>query len=466
MQPQQHWLNAIEQFFLVFVAIDNGLHFLLFGIGFFALQDRRDRGSRSEVESLVKSPLVPGISVIAPAFNEELTICDSVTSMLRLRHPNLEVIVVNDGSTDRTLQVLVESFKLYKSSRLPLGDLASSGVRSVYRSSESDRLVVINKTNGGKADSLNAGLNYSNMPLVCAVDADSLIEKDALIGVVRPFLEDPEHIVAVGGIVRVLDGCEVEDGGIGRISCPRTLLGRFQVVEYLRAFLGGRVALSSLNSVLIISGAFGLFKKEAVIEVGGFSTDTVGEDMELVMRLHKRLRSDGSRNRIVFIPEPVCWTQVPPRMAVLQKQRNRWQRGALESVFRHAGIIGRVRYGALGLFALPYFVVFELLGPPIELFGYAFTLAGLVFRFIEPAIAFQFFTASILFNLFLSLGAIAFEELTTRRYPALKDLFLLLLAALLEGLYYRQLTAWWRTKGILDYILKKRGWGHMERQSF
>jgi cellulose synthase/poly-beta-1,6-N-acetylglucosamine synthase-like glycosyltransferase len=457
----------VEKFFIFYVATDNGLHFLLFGVGFFALYDRHGRGSKLEVETLVKSPLVPGASILAPAYNEELTICDSVRSMLQLRYPKHDVIVINDGSTDKTMQRLISEFRLYRSSRVPSGELPTAKVRAVYESLESANLLVIDKENSGKADALNAGLNYSTMPLVCAVDADSLIERDALIGVVRPFLEDPEHMVAVGGIVRVLDGCAVDRGSVRQVATPSSLLARFQIVEYLRAFLGGRVALSSLNAVLIISGAFGLFKRKHVLAVGGFSLGTVGEDMELVLKLHESLERTGKeRNRIAFIPEPVCWTQVPAKSALLRRQRSRWHRGAMESIVKHWRMIGRKRFGILGMFALPYFIVFELFGPLVELTGLAFTVFGLVVGLIAPNIAVQFFAVSILFNLFLSLSAVVFEELTTRRYPSVKDLFALLVAAFIEGFYYRQLTAWWRTRGLIDYFLRKKGWGTMERKSF
>lgn len=458
--------NIIEKWFIVYVALDNGLQFMLLAIGYFALQGKRGRVSKAEVETLIKSPLVPGVSILAPAYNEELTICDCVRSMLRLRHPNHEVIIINDGSTDRTLDLLVEEFRLYRSSRIPSSDLPSARVHAVYESLESTRLVVIDKENGGKADSLNAGLNYSRMPLIGAVDADSIIERDALIGVSTPFLEDYDNTVASGGIVRVVNGCTVEHGQVRNIAAPSSLLARFQVVEYLRAFLGGRVALSHINCLMLISGAFGLFKREAVMRAGGFWIKTVGEDMELVIRLHRQVGENGKRARIVFVPEPVCWTQVPEKMSVLKRQRNRWQRGAMESMFRHRDMIGKRKWGSLSVFGLPYFVLFELFGPVVELAGYAFTIIGLLCKLIVPLIAFQFFVVSVLFSLFLSLSAIVLEELTTRRYPSVKDLFALLWAAFLECLFYRQATAIWRCKGILDFIRRQKQWGKMDRQSF
>lgn len=458
--------TIIEKWFIVYVALDNAMQFMLLAIGYFALRGKRGRVSQDEVETLVNSPLVPGVSILAPAHNEELTIRDCVRSMLQLRHPNHEVIIINDGSTDRTLDLLVDEFRLYRSSRIPSSSLRTAPVHAVYESLESTRLVVIDKENGGKADSLNAGLNYSRMPLVGAVDADSIIERDALIGVSTPFLEDPDNTIATGGIVRVVNGCSVEHGKVQKIAAPSSLLARLQVVEYLRAFLGGRVALSYINSLMLISGAFGLFKRDAVMRAGGFWIKTVGEDMELVIRLHRQLTPDGRRPKIVFVPEPVCWTQVPEKMSVLKLQRKRWQRGAIESIFRHRDMIGKRKFGSLSSFGLPYFIAFELFGPVVELAGYVFTIVGLLCKLIVPSIALQFFVVSVLFSLFLSLSAIVLEELTTRRYPSVMDLFSLLWAALLECLFYRQTTAIWRCAGMLDFIRRRKEWGKMDRRSF
>jgi cellulose synthase/poly-beta-1,6-N-acetylglucosamine synthase-like glycosyltransferase len=457
--------TIVEKWFIFYVSVDNGLQFMLLAIGFFTLYGKRGRLSPPEIDTLMKSPLLPGVSVLTPAFNEELTIRDSVRSMLRLRHPSHEVIVINDGSTDGTLKLLVEEFRLYRSSRVATGTLPSATVHAVYESLDTLRLVVVDKDNGGKADSLNAGLNYSRMPLVGAVDSDSLLERDALIGVSTPFLEDPDT-VASGGIVRVINGCTVKHGLVEHIAAPKSMLARLQVVEYLRAFLGGRVAFSAMNSLMLISGAFGLFKRQAVIDSGGFWTSTVGEDMELVIRLHRHKGPNGRRPRIVFVPEPVCWTQVPEKMSVLKRQRNRWQRGAIESLFRHRDMMGKPKWGTLGMFGLPYFVLFELFAPVVELAGYVFTIFGLTFGLIAPYIALEFFVMSVLFSLFLSLSAIVLEELTTRRYPSVKDLRSLLFAGFIECFFYRQLTAIWRTKGMIDFVLRKKGWGKMDRQSF
>ena len=405
------------------------------------------------------------MAILAPAYNEALTCRDSVRAMLGPRYPNHEVIVINDGSTDDTLQILIDAFKLYRSGRTPTGSLPTKPVRAIYESRDPIRLVVIDKENGGKADSLNAGINVARAPLVCAVDSDSLIEEEALLSVVEPFLDD-DSTVASGGIIRVANGCRIEGGRVVDVRAPRHLLPIFQVIEYLRAFLGGRVAFSFLNSLLIISGAFGVFRRDAVLEAGGYLTKSVGEDMELVVRLHRLFLKSGRKYRIVFVPEPVCWTEVPQSLRMLKRQRNRWQRGTLDTLMIHWKMLFNPRYGVVGLFALPYFLFFEALGPLVELTGYAVTVVGLVFGLIDPHLAVLFFTVSLLFGVLLSMSAVVLEELTQRRYPRPADLMRLFLGAVVENFGFRQLLMIWRTQGLIDGLRGKQGWGAMERRGF
>jgi len=299
------------------------------------------------------------------------------------------------------------------------------------------------------------------------VDSDSLLEPDALLHVVEPFLKDPGRVLACGGIIRVVNGCDVDHGSVTRISTPRRAIALFQTIEYLRAFLGGRVAFSFFNSLLLISGAFGIFDREALVEIGGFLTTTLGEDMELVVRLHKRCRTKKLDYRIVFVPEPVCWTEVPESWATLRRQRNRWQRGTVETLTRHRDMLFRPAFGAPGLFALPYFLFFEMLGPAVEVAGYGLTIVGVCLGLISPEIAVWFFVVSVLFGILLSMSAVVLEEFTMRRYPSVADLGRLLAAAVLENFGYRQLLAAWRVEGLWDAILRRKSvWGVMKRQGF
>lgn len=456
----------VETLIIIYVAAINLIYFVMMAIGFFVLRAYRTRLKHAEYDALLKSSLVPSVAVLAPAYNESATIRDSVRAMLNLHYPNHEVIIISDGSKDDTLAILIDEFKLYKSSRQPSGTIPTKLVKAVYESRDPIRLLVINKENGGKADSLNAGLNYARALLVAAVDSDSLLEQEALLSVVKPFLEDPERTLAAGGIIRVANGCTVEHGRITHVAAPTSLLARFQAVEYLRAFLGGRVAFSFLNSLLIISGAFGVFRRDAVLEAEGFVTSTVGEDMELVVRLHNLWRNSGRDYRIVFVPEPVCWTEVPETLKILKQQRNRWQRGTVESLWLHRRMLFNPKFGVLGLFAFPYFLLFEMLGPAVELLGYALTIIGLALGLISINVALLFFVVSILFGILLSVSALILEELTLRRYPSPRDVLKLFVAAVVENFGFRQLLTLWRVQGLIDGIRGKQGWGAMERKGF
>jgi cellulose synthase/poly-beta-1,6-N-acetylglucosamine synthase-like glycosyltransferase len=457
--------DSFEWSMIFYVSVSNAVYFFLMVLGFFALRRHRARQNPEARAVLLNSPLLPEVSIIVPAYNEALTIAQSVRSLLNLNYPHHEVIVVNDGSKDETLAVLIEQFHLYKST-CRSGAALTQPVRALYRSRDPIRLTVLDKENGGKADALNAGLNVARSPLVSAVDSDSLMEDDALLHVVEPFVENPGKVLACGGIIRVVNGCSVEHGRITRISTPRRLLPLFQTIEYLRAFLGGRVAFSFLNSLLLISGAFGVFDRQALLEVGGFSTDTVGEDLELVVRLHRRWREKKAPYSIAFVPEPVCWTEVPESWTILHRQRNRWQRGTVESMLAHEGMVFNPACGGVGLFALPYFVVFEMFGPAVELGGYLLTLAGLLLRIVSVQIAVVFFVVSILFGVLLSMSAVVLEEFTMRRYPSVFDLGRLMGAAVLENFGYRQLLTLWRVQGVWDALRGKKGWGAMERRGF
>jgi len=457
--------EAFEWSMIFYTSTSNAIYFFLMVLGFFALRGQRARQSTETRAVLLNSPLLPEVSIIMPAYNEALTIAQSVRSMLDLNYPHYDIVVVNDGSKDETMRILIDEFHLCKSTRR-VGNLVTAPIRGVYRSSDPIRLTVVDKENGGKADALNAGLNVARSPLVAAVDSDSLLEEDALIHVVAPFVEHPGQVLATGGIIRVVNGCTVERGRVTRVAAPRRILPLFQTIEYLRAFLGGRVAFSFLNSLLLISGAFGLFDREAVLEAGGFATSTVGEDMELVVRMHHVCRAKNLPYLIVFVPEPVCWTEVPESWQVLHRQRNRWQRGTVESLMAHEKMLFHPRFGGLGWFALPYFVVFEILGPALEMAGYLSTVVGLVLGLVSPQIAALFFVVSVLFGVLLSLSAVVLEEYTMRRYPSVIDLLWLLGAAVLENFGYRQLMTFWRLEGVCDGFRGKRGWGAMERRGF
>jgi cellulose synthase/poly-beta-1,6-N-acetylglucosamine synthase-like glycosyltransferase len=414
---------------------------------------------------LIGSNWAPPITLLAPAYNEEATCVESVNSLLTLEYPEIEIIVVNDGSTDRTVERLSEAFNLYSTDRLPTGSIDASTVRAIYRSRRHRNVWLIDKENGGKADALNVGINYTHTPLFCAMDADSLVEPDALTRITRPFLID-ESTVAVGGVLRIANGCTVEDGRVTDVRLPRSFLARLQVLEYLRAFLSSRMGWGALNATLVISGAFGIFRRAPVVAAGGYATDTVGEDMELIVRLHRYHREKRLPYRIGFIPDPVAWTECPESLSVLGRQRDRWQRGLIQSLMRHRTMLFNPLYGRAGMLAFPYFFFLEMLGPIIELAGYASFAATVLAGRASLEFAIAFLSVAIVLGGVLSLAAVAMEELTFRRYPRRSDLFRLFFLAVTENFGYRQLNAWWRLKGTISALRGVEGWGTMTRKGF
>jgi cellulose synthase/poly-beta-1,6-N-acetylglucosamine synthase-like glycosyltransferase len=324
--------------------------------------------------------------------------------------------------------------------------------------------VVVDKENGGKADALNAGLNLALYPLFCAIDADSILEPDALLRLVRPFAEAPGLTIAAGGVVRVANGCEVARGRVRRIRLARRPLPLLQIVEYLRAFLFGRMGWSGGNSLLVISGAFGLFEKRTALQAGGYATDTVGEDMELVVRMHRHCRERNRPYRVGFVPDPICWTEVPESLRVLRRQRTRWHRGLIDTLWRHRTMIGRPRFGAVGLVAMPGFLLFEMLSPAVELSGYFLLPVLWLTGLLDPLFALSFLMLAVLYSIVISVLAVLLEDITFRRYPRLRDLGLLVGAAILENLGYRQLTVWWRVRAFWEFWRGDLSWGSMERR--
>ena len=465
-------MSAVEKALVIasviafaYFAILNATYLVFTAIAWRDVTRYRRARSYAAVEEVFASPLTPPISVVVPAYNEETGIVESVRSLLSLRYPEFEVIVVNDGSSDRTLAKLAEAFELLPVRKALRGTLATARIRAAYASRRHHNLWVVDKENGGgKADAINAGINASRYPYFCVLDADAMLEEDALLRVAKPMLDDPDLVAATGGIVRVVNGSRVDHGRVLKVGLPKSWLATVQVVEYFRAFLIGRIGWSRMRSLLIISGAFGLFRRNLVETAGGFSTATVAEDLELVVRLHRHLRERGEEYRIAFVPDPVAWTEAPEDLRSLRGQRDRWQRGLGQALWVHRRMAGNPRYGAVGTLAFPYFVVFELFGPFVELLGYAVVIASAAVGALSVAFLAAFFAAAVLVGFFLSLSALALEEFSFRRYVRGREVGRLLVAAIIENVGYRQLLALWRTRALLDVARGGHGWGEMRRR--
>lgn len=427
------------------------------------------KNSYVDYNSIVSSPLAPSLSVIAPAFNESRTIIDNIRTLLSLYYNNYEVVVVNDGSTDDSLEKMIEHYQLEKVNYYFDYRLPCKRIRGVYKSENRSfkKLTVIDKANGGKADSLNAGLNVCRNALVVSIDADSIMEQDALLKMAKPFMEAKEKkVIGAGGVIRIANSCEISGGHINKINLPKQFLPRAQVMEYTRAFLMGRMAWSELDGLLLISGALGMFDREIVIQAGGYKTNTVGEDMEMVVRIRRYMTDNKLDYDVVYIPDPLCWTEVPSSLRVLARQRSRWTRGTMETLWTHRKLMFNRKYGKLGMLGYPYWLLFEYLAPIVEFLG----ILWFIFLAISGRLNWPFFFLLTGFVYFfavsLSVWSVLFEEITFHKYEKRRDVFRLIVIAFLEPIFYHPLVMLMSIKGNIDKLLKRNSWGKMERKGF
>jgi cellulose synthase/poly-beta-1,6-N-acetylglucosamine synthase-like glycosyltransferase len=471
------WLGL---FFVAYSVLINSSFILLTAFALIDLRALRRREDFAGHDESFGAPLARGVSVLMPAYNESATIVESVNAMLGLRYPDFEVVIVDDGSTDDTAARAIEAFDMVQVPLVVSHDIATLGrVTATYLSRRgSFNLVLVQKENGGKADALNAGINAARKELVCMVDADSVLDPDSLLFVCRPFADNPEKVIASGGVIRVANGSRINNGRVVEVRMPRRWLPRVQVVEYLRAFLVGRAGWSAIGGLLIISGAFGVFRRDVLTAVGGLATDCIGEDAELVVRLHRWAGDTDRDSAVVFVSEPVAWTEAPADRATLRNQRRRWHRGLTEIFLRHRGMILRPRYGVIGMLTMPWFLVFEVLAPVFEVVGFLyFVLVLLVLAFehlgvfhtnlVDVRVLVLLLATSVVFAVLVSLVALLAEETSYRRYSGVGDLFRAMWGAVEENFGYRQLNAWWRLGGMLEALRGTRHeWGEMTRHGF
>lgn len=453
-------------YFMIYYVISiNLFYFMQLIMSMFNLMDYIKKMRYSDFGKYTASENMIPISVLVPAFNEEKTINENIKSLLLLKYPQYEVIVINDGSTDATLESIIQAFNLKKVNQPVRCQLKTKEIRGIYRNIEIPNLILIDKENGGKADALNVGINVSRYPVFAAIDADSILEGHSLVRLIMPFVENSDTI-AVGGIVRIANGSVIRDGIIERIELPENNVAMFQTVEYLRAFLSGRMGWDAFGTLLLISGAFGAFKKDEVLKVGGYTVGTIGEDMELVMKLHKSMIKSKKQYRIKFIPDPVCWTQVPEHISDLRKQRRRWQIGLIDSLFRHAEMMFNPRYRMVGLVAIPCYLLFEMVSPVVEILGYILIPVSFFIGILNIKFFLMFVIASILFGILLSIGAILLEQYTFNRYPSISQLMKLIWFGIAENFWYRQVTTVFKMEGIFKFKKQKHHWGSIERMKW
>jgi cellulose synthase/poly-beta-1,6-N-acetylglucosamine synthase-like glycosyltransferase len=458
------FLQISNDSLFVYYLLSNMIYFGLLIIAICKNVVHRRRLAGQRLELFKASPFTPPITLIVPAHNEEMFIVDSVQALLSLDYPSLEVVVVNDGSRDLTLQKLQEAYRLQTARLLYIADIATMPLRAIYRSPLEPRLLVLDKEAAGcKADAINAGINAATSPYVCVVDADSILEKESLLRIVEGVFSDPSQVVAVGGIVRVLNGSRVVHGELQEVRLPKSALEVMQVIEYLRAFLVGREAWAGFNMLPIISGAFGVFQRELVKQIGGFRTHAVGEDLDLVVRLHRHLRETHRPYHINFIADPTCWTEVPTDLKSLARQRARWHKGLIDALWPNRDMLFRARYGRVGWAVLPYMWIFEFFAPVIELGGYFTIGAALTLGVLSKSFFLQFLLFGYAFATLISIGSVLLEEMTYRRYNRWRDVARLLTYCLFEHFPYRQLTMVWRLQGIWQYLRGDLQWHEVKR---
>jgi len=464
-------LNFLSTGILIYGAILATSYIILSIISAIETNHYLKKNSFVNYTKILASPFAPTISIIAPAYNESLTIIENVRSLLSIQYVNYEVLLINDGSTDDSLEKLIEGYALVTINYAFNEKLSTEKIRAVYKSTKPafKRLLVIDKENGGKADALNLGLNISENNLVACIDVDCILEPDALLKMVKPFLENEkeEKVIAAGGVIRVANSCVVKDGKLMEVKMPETFLAKSQVLEYMRSFLLGRMAWSKLNGLLLVSGALGLFDRKILIAAGGYHK-VIGEDIELVTRIKKYMNKKGEKYKVVYIPDPLCWTEVPENYKVLGRQRHRWTRGLIETLIIHKNIFFNSSYGLLGIISYPYWFFYEWLAPIVEFLGILFFIFLIVFNFINWESFILLATAVYAFAVMFSALSILSEELTYHQYSKKGVLFKLMIIVLLEPFVFHPYVMWSSIKGNFNFLFNrnKENWGEMTRKGF
>lgn len=455
------FLDWVGYFFIAYLIGYSTFLFLSVVVGSYELYKIHRREIMKNI--LPNDYFVP-ITIVVPAYNEEITVVETIKSLLSLEYHSYEIIVVDDGSKDDTSKKLIEAFDMRLVHRPIRRQIECQPEEFVYESrAQKVPLTLIRKRNGGKADSLNMGINASNFPYFICMDADSVLQYDSLRKITQPVLEQ-DNVVAVGGIVRISNDVELRNGRVEKYRMPRSILASMQVLEYDRSFLASRILFDKFNGSLIISGAFGLFKKDTVIAAGGYNHNTMGEDMELVVKLHEYCTMNNMDYSIKYASDAVCWTQAPEKLRDLCKQRKRWHLGLFQSMYTHRNMFSNPKYGAVSLISYLYFLIYELLSPFIEIFG-VFTMAlAWAIDLLNVRFMALFFLIYAVFSAILSLSAFFSRIYTTDMKISLRDSLKAVLLCFIELTCLRFVLAWVRSTAFIGYRKKKMQWGRIERK--
>lgn len=443
--------------FMAYLSTMNSLHY-------------KKKNSFGDLSKIMASPMAPSITIIAPAYNEGLTIVENIRSLLSLQYVNYEVMVVNDGSKDDTLEKMIAAYDLVKIDKKIDPNWQSKPIRGIYKSKQRSfsKLTVIDKENGGKSDALNTGMHLSENQYVGCIDVDCLLLPESLLHVVKSFYQrSQKRVIAVGGVIRVANSCKIAGGMLEEIRLPENWLAKFQLLEYTRSFLLGRMAWGRIDSLLIISGAFGFFDREIALAVGGYDTKTVGEDMEIVFKMRRYMHDREEPYTIEYIPDPLCWTEVPESLKILVNQRDRWSRGNLETLQKHKDMFFNPKYGKLGMISYPYWFFYEWLAPILEFFGFfsiiLFYYLGILNTEFFVAITLAIFSYSVMFSFY----AILWDVYSYNQYNKTKDILTLMIFAIMEPILFHPIVVFSAVRGNYKKLFKiKSGWGVITRKGF
>jgi cellulose synthase/poly-beta-1,6-N-acetylglucosamine synthase-like glycosyltransferase len=445
--------------FLVYFVGANLGYTLLMVLSLYSVSLHAKYAARKPYRDLADSPATPPVAVVIAAYNEEVGIVQTVLSLMRLNYPEKEVIVVDDGSTDSTLDLLIHRFQLHRMDLIFRESLKTGQPLACYHNPNFPELTVISMSHGGKSRALNTGINMARSPYFCTVDADCIIERDAVLRLMALVLQSKDNVVVSGGIVRIANGCTLRNGRLAKIGLPSSWLELCQIVEYIRTFLFGRPGWNMLNATFIASGAFCVLHRESVIKAGGFSNDTVTEDIDMIARVRRYLTQEKRKFKVIFTSDPICWTEGPRSLSMLARQRRRWQLGMTQTLIRNRDMIFNRAYGSTGMLSMPFHLFVEACGCVVEAIGTLVLIPISLFVLKTPLPIFLLFLLlAVAYGTLLSMGSVVLEEITLRRYPRLKDVMILMAFAVVENIGYRQLVTFFRAFGMLQSFRRKRSW--------
>jgi cellulose synthase/poly-beta-1,6-N-acetylglucosamine synthase-like glycosyltransferase len=447
------------------------IYALLAGLSLVAIRLFVKKEGFTDYKVMLGSPLAPGISVIAPAFNEGLTIIANVRSLLTLGYPNYEIIIINDGSTDDTLEKLIEEFHLVKVDFAYNVKIVTEPVKGLYASTDPaySKLLIVDKVNGkSKADASNAGINASSFPYFLCTDVDCILHEQTLSHLIKPIMEEEKlRVIATGAPLRLANSCEIDKGVITKVRAPRQLLPRFQEMEYIRAFVLGKMGWSHINAVPNVSGGLGLFDKEIVVKAGGYDPKSFGEDMELLLRMCRYMEDNKFAYAVRYIPRALCWTEGPATLKVFMRQRTRWGRGLMQLMLIHRGMLFNPRYGKIGMVVMPYNFIFELLAPIIEITGIIYYIFLILFELVNWPYAIILLILVYTYAVMIASVSVLWDQLTFKYYRDWKDIVRVSMMAFIELILYHPLIVLFALRGYFFFLTgRKHSWGNMQRRGF